>query len=89
MSESKTPGPWMWVTRSPETMLEPGVLALYESHGGGYTPDWADACVIEAAPDLLDALIALIDCDDDERAAATALARAAVARATRQERTAP
>jgi len=32
------------------------VLSIYESHGGGNTPSEADAALIAAAPDLLEAL---------------------------------
>jgi hypothetical protein len=33
------------------------VLQIYESHGGGYMPNEADARLIAAAPELLAALI--------------------------------
>ena len=66
MTTSKhTPGPWKWEGSNnchgdTTTWLEPAVLQIYESHGGGMTPDEADARVIEAAPALVDAVEELI-----------------------------
>jgi len=51
-----TPGPWKWESLVDTHSLEPDVLSIYESHGGGMAPGEADARLIEAAPDLLAAL---------------------------------
>lgn len=51
-----TPPPWKWVEEPggyPTTNLEPDVLQIYQSHGGGRLPEDADARLIEAAPELL------------------------------------
>jgi hypothetical protein len=53
-----TPEPWKWVEDpsdygSPTTTLEPNVLSIYESHGGGWPPKEADARLIADAPRLL------------------------------------
>ncbi len=62
-----TPGPWTWVKDQeyPETHLcgaGRDVLSIYESHGGGNMPQCAaDASLITAAPDLLEALQGILE----------------------------
>jgi len=55
-----TPGPWSWSDKvnKREWCLEPGVLISSETDGtpGGDRIDQANACLIAAAPDLLDVL---------------------------------
>lgn len=56
-----THGHWAWIVNNyPETPLEnkdgQQVLSIYESWGGGNLPSIADASLIAAAPDLLEAL---------------------------------
>ena len=99
MSEAKhTPGPWrVEVDTGPEAAWErkwPTIHAeKYEVVGceglyGDYETDMANARLIAAAPDLLDALKALthsLDVEDlvhDDQRSSFAAARAAIAKAT-------
>ena len=50
MSESKQ-AQWEWVEYDNGTRLEPDILEIYESHGGGSRPNEAHARLIAAAPD--------------------------------------
>ncbi len=94
MTEVKhTPGPWVWVKDDsgyPVTDLksEDGgiVMQVYESHGGGDMPNKANARLIAAAPDLLEALQVIVtDCSQvwsEGEFPALKQARAAISLAT-------
>lgn len=80
-----TQGPWVAALdrNSRPIVRGPGKWQIAD---GWHTPDgngWANARLIAAAPDLLEALVAVLNyCVDDEGQPTIATARAAIAKAT-------
>ena len=87
MSEAKhTPGPWQWTQHFDPTIsiYKDGfgqIARLYDSSEGAGK---ANARLIAAAPDLLDALIEIVSADDAHELTQKHIesARAAIAKAT-------
>ena len=69
MTQTHTPGPWIWrVEDGPQWFLDPGILIIEGGMTDG-TPDGdeidrANARLIAAAPDLLEALKEALDAWD-------------------------
>ena len=89
-----TTGPWAWQEGTPTIScqwngryhviagVECKTLAWHEDANCAGREAGANARLIAAAPDLLDALITLVDCVDVNYKDVTDLARAAIAKAT-------
>ena len=89
-----TTGPWAWQEGTPIIScqwngryhviagVECKTLAWHEDANCAGREAGANARLIAAAPDLLDALITLVDCVDGNYKDVTDLARAAIAKAT-------
>ena len=91
-----TPGPWIVVSRgmfSPKVVDANG-LGICHTPYAGAPPAEANAHLIAAAPDLLEALRSIADCCDEEHAARDyasrqaeirGIARVAIAKATGEQ----
>lgn len=81
-----TPGPWLAVVTDTTCGGEPAIWEITDNHGGviaediSYNP--ANAALIAAAPDMFDALQAIVDAYGDQDSLLIDQAKAALAKAT-------
>lgn len=83
-----TPGPWLAVVTDTTCGGEPAIWEITDKHGGVIAEDIShnpeNARLISAAPDMLDALQAIVDAFGDQKSLLIDQCKAAIAKAERR-----